>query len=66
MSGGRAAIHGRVKLSTPCHPERRPKELSDQGQVEGPREYFGRTCRVREFSRQSQASNAGDVSVAIR
>lgn len=24
----------------------------DQGQVEGPREYFGRTCRVREFSRE--------------
>src|SRR5438270_3533632 len=37
---------------TPCHPERRPRERSDQGQVEGPREYIVRPCRFREFSRQ--------------
>ena len=66
MSGGRAAIHGRVKRSTPCHPERRPKELCDRGQVEGPLRYIVRPCRFREFSRKSQASNAGDVSIAIQ
>ena len=36
-----------------CHPERRPRKRSDQGQVEGSREYFVCTCRLREFSRGS-------------
>jgi hypothetical protein len=37
MLGGRAAIHGRVKINpTFCHLERRPRELATKGKSKDP------------------------------